>query len=186
MARSVLAIQGSPRVNGNTSCLLSQVLQGAAEAGSETQLVHLGGLTIRECDGCHACWRGRPCSKRDDLPPLLGMVVNSDVIVFGTPVYWYGPTALIKAFLDRFVFFNCPANRPLVRGKRAALVVPFEDTDEAAAAPLVQMFEASSRYLEMEWAGCLLVPGVGERGAVLQQPEQLQRARELGARLAGV
>ena len=167
MSRTLLAVQGSPRKNGNTNSLLLHLLDGAMEAGATTMLVHLAGLTIRECDGCLACWRGKPCTKHDDLPPLLEQVAAADVVVFGTPVYWYGPTGLMKLFLDRFVYFNCPEHRPLVRGKSAALVVPFEEESAAAAGPLVSMFELSLRYLEMNLVDTLLVPGSGERQAVL-------------------
>jgi multimeric flavodoxin WrbA len=51
-------------------------------------------------------------------------IIEADVIIFGTPVYWYGPTALMKAFIDRFVYFNCPENRAK-SGKAAN--IPFED-----------------------------------------------------------
>lgn len=114
---------------------------------------------------------------------LYPQIAAADVLVFGTPVYWYGPTALMKAFLDRFVYHNCPENRPQIRGKRAALAVPFEE-EESAAAPLLALFERSFRYLEIEPAGVLLAPGVGARGAILEKPECLTAAEELGRRLA--
>ena len=101
--RAVLGVVGSPRRNGNTHILVSRVLDGAGEAGALTDLVFLGDLTIGECDGCHVCWRGKPCSKCDSMNDLYPRISDSDVLVFGTPVYWFGPTALMQAFLDRFV-----------------------------------------------------------------------------------
>jgi multimeric flavodoxin WrbA len=65
---NVLGVVGSPRRNGNTHLLVSKVLEGAREKGAETDLLLLlGDLEIREWDGCHACWRGRPCPKADAL-----------------------------------------------------------------------------------------------------------------------
>ena len=55
------------------------------------------------------------------MAEVLPRLAESDALIFGTPVYWYGPTALMKAFLDRFVYFNCPQNRPQMRGKGAVL-----------------------------------------------------------------
>jgi len=180
----VLGIQGSPRKKGNTHILVEKVLDGARDTGATTDLIQLGAMTIHDCTGCHACWEGKDCSRDDDMNGVYPLIIQSDALVFGTPVYWFGPTALMKAFIDRFVYFNCPESRPMIRGKRAALVVPFEDTDLEAAAPLVAMFERSFAYLEMELTGTLLVPGVGKKGDVLEHPDQLQAAHALGQRLA--
>lgn len=180
---NILGIVGSPRRRGNTSILVARILAGAQEAGAETQTLFLGPLTIRECDGCHACWKGRECSKQDDMNAVYPKIAAADAIVFGTPVYWYGPTALMKAFIDRFVYFNCPENRPQARGKRAAIAVPLEE-DEAGADLVVSFFEKSSAYLEMDLAGKIIAPGCGEAGEVLSKPEVLDEAYELGRRLA--
>ncbi|MBN1917080.1 MAG: flavodoxin family protein [Verrucomicrobia bacterium] len=183
MAR-ILGIQGSPRKNGNTQILVERVLEGARDAGATTRMIQLGDMTIAECDGCHACWKGKECPKDDDMNAVYTTIAESDAIVFGTPVYWFGPTALLKSFIDRFVYFNCPENRAKARGKRAALIVPFEDTDLETAAPLVKMVEMSLDYVEMTLLDPLLVPGVGTRGAVLEHPDQLHAAHVLGRRLA--
>jgi multimeric flavodoxin WrbA len=148
------------------------------------EMVHLGGLQVRECDGCHACRRGRVCSKDDDMRPLYTKIATSDAIVFGTPVYWYGPTALMKAFIDRFVYFNCEANRPQVRGKKAVVAVVLEENREQTWRPVVEFFERSLAYLEMDLAGTIVVPGVGAKGAIQRKPEQLQEAWRVGQRLA--
>ena len=179
----VLGVQGSPHRNGNTHILVEKVLEGARKAGASTEMLQLGDLTIHECDGCHACWQGDECPKDDDMNGIYPRLVESDVIIFGTPVYWYGPTALMKAFLDRFVYFNCPENRAKIRGKQAVLAVPFEENDLDAAAPLVAMFEKSLAYLEMPLTAKLIVPGVGKKGEILTKPERLQEAHNLGQRL---
>ncbi len=181
----ILAVGGSPRKGGNTDLLLSKIAEGAGAAGAEVELIRLGELQIRECDGCHACWKGRPCSKKDDMLAVYPKIAASDVIVFGTPVYWYGPTALMKMFIDRFVYFNNETNRPRVRGKRAAVAVVLEETHGQTWRPVVEFFEKSLTYLEMELAGTIVVPGVGNKGEILRHPERLLEAYRLGSRLAG-
>ena len=118
------------------------------------------------------------------MNPIYPKIVGSDVIIFGTPVYWYGPTALMKAFIDRFVYFNCPENRPKIKGKAAVTIIPFEDDDLDTARPLVELFEKSFDYLEMKLIGSVVVGGVGEKGDILKKPDQLNEAYELGKRLA--
>jgi multimeric flavodoxin WrbA len=180
----VLAVVGSPRRGGNTDVLVSKIVEGATAGGAEVETVHLGELQVRECDGCHACWRRRVCSKDDDMRPLYAKIAGSDVIVFGTPVYWYGPTALMKAFIDRFVYFNCEANRAQVRGRKAVVAVVLEEDREETWRPVVEFFERSLGYLEMEPAGTIVVPGVGAKGEIRKKPEQLEEAFRLGQQLA--
>jgi multimeric flavodoxin WrbA len=182
---NILAIIGSPRQGGNTDILVGRIAAGARAGGAQVETVYLGDLHIRECDGCHACWRGRPCSKDDDMRALYPKIAASDALVLGTPVYWYGPTALMKALIDRFVYFNGAANRPMVRGKRAAAAVVLEETREETWRPVVEFFEKSLAYLEMDLAETIVVPGVGEKGAIRQQPQRLEEAYHLGARLVG-
>jgi len=181
---AVLGVVGSPRTQGNTHILVSRILEGAASEGADTRLIMLGDMHIHECDGCHACWKGLRCSKKDDMNAVYPLIAESDAIVFGTPVYWYGPTALMKALLDRFVYFNCPEHRPEIRGTRGLVAVPFEETTPKTAELVVDMFHRSFHWLEMKAAGTILAPGVGEKGDILRERAILDSAFEAGRRLA--
>ena len=182
--RRILGVVGSPRKNGNTHVLVSAMLEAAGEAGATTETLLLGDLTIRECDGCHACWSDKPCTKDDDMNDVYPSIIASDVIVFGTPVYWYGPTALMKAFIDRLVYFNCPENRAKIVGKSAVIVVPFEEDDPQTASLLIAFFERCLGYLQMDLVGKIIVPGVTRRGEVRDRSDRIEEARQLGRRLA--
>ena len=182
--KKVLGVVGSSRRNGNTHILVSKILEGAKDAGGKAELLLLKDMNIKDCDGCHACWKGKPCSKKDDMNGIYPKIIESDIIVFGTPVYWYGPTALMKAFLDRFVFFNCPENRETIKGKTAVLAIPFEEENPEAADLLVGMFEKSLDYLEMNLAGKILAPGVTLRGEIANKTVILKEGYDLGMSLA--
>jgi len=182
--KKILGVMGSPRRNGNTHILVSKILEGAEAEGAVGDILFLADVVIRECDGCHACWRGKECSKDDDMNRLYPKIIASEGIVFGTPVYWYGPTALMKGFIDRFVYFNCPEHREKIRGKPAVLAVPFEEEDHETAALLKAFFEKSLQYLEMNLIGTILVPGVSQKGEIVDKMDLLEEAYELGRRLA--
>lgn len=184
MMHKILAVVGSPRRNGNTHILVSRIVEGAESEGAVGDFLFLDEVDIHECNGCHACWEGKECSKNDGMNSIYPQIVECDGIVFGTPVYWYGPTALMKAFIDRFVYFNCPENRVKIRGKSAVLAIPFEEEDLEAAAFVVAFFEKSLRYLEMNLAGTILVPGVSRKGEILVKGDRLTEAYELGKRIA--
>jgi len=184
IANRILGVIGSPRKNGNTHILVSRILDGAEKMGATTETLFLNDLNIRECDGCHICWKGKQCSKKDDMHQVYPKIIKSDVIIFGTPVYWYGPTALMKCFIDRFVYFNCPKNRAKIRGKAAVIAVPFEENNPQTASLLVKFFEKTLRYLEMNLIGKILVPGVSRRGDISRKEDRLEDAFKLGRKLA--
>jgi NAD(P)H-dependent FMN reductase len=180
----VLGVVGSARKNGNTQILVQGILDGAKLAGAEVEILLLAGIELKDCDGCHACWRGNSCAKGDDMNDLYRKISESDVIVFGTPVYWYGPSGLMKCFLDRFVYFNCPTNRPQIKGKGVILAIPFEESDLGTAGPLVEMFQRSIRFLEMRHLGTILVPGVTIKGEVRKKDDVMKTASQLGREAA--
>ena len=182
-AMRILGVVGSPRKRGNTHILVSRILDGAREKGAKTEILFLNDFTIRECDGCHVCWKGKKCSKKDDMIKIYPKIMHSDVIIFGTPVYWYGPTALMKCFIDRFVFFNCPTNRAKIRGKSAVIAVPFEEEDPRTAQLLIKFFKKSLDYLEMNLIGTIRAPGVGKRGDILSKEDILEKGYRLGKRI---
>ena len=182
--KKFLGIMGSPRKHGNTHAMVESVLAGAKAHGATTEIVFLGDLTIKECNGCHVCWTGKACTKNDDMQKLYAKIMDSDVIVFGTPVYWYGTTALMKAFIDRFVYFNCELNRGGVRNKNAVVVVPFEEEDLATADLVLELFRKSLEFLEMNFVGHLLAPGVKRREEVAENLKLMKQGLEMGERLA--
>ncbi len=181
---NLLALLGSPRAGGNTDTLAAEVLKGAEEAGATVETVALRRLDLKPCTGCEQCWHNdRPCVLRDGMESVYEAIAAADALLFVTPVYWYGPTTLLKTMLDRFVVFNRPQGRPLIDGKPAAVVVAYEEEGPEAAEPLLRMFELSFAYLGMPFVERLVVDGVGPKGAVLERPEALASAREMGKRL---
>ena len=182
--KKILGIMGSPRKGGNTDVLVSEMLKGAKKEGAKTNKIYLKNKIIRECNGCHVCWEGKPCNKKDDMNKLYSKIAESDCIIFGTPVYWYGPTALIKAMIDRFVYFNCPENRIEIAGKSAVIIVPYEDKDPETAKPIVDFFTKCFTYLEMNFVEKVIVPGVTKRGEVTEKTDVMEQCLKIGERLS--
>ena len=106
----VIAINGSPRKNGNTAALLKHALNGAASQGTETELIHLYDLNYKGCTSCFACKlkSGKSygqCACRDDLHPLLEKISKqADVILLGSPVYFGCVSGQMRSFLERLMF----------------------------------------------------------------------------------
>ena len=180
----ITAFLGSPRAGGNTDILTEHMLKGTQDAGLETEAIALRKLKIHPCTGCDKCWtNGQPCVFKDDMDGLYDAIAGSDILVFATPVYWYSCTAIMKAFVDRLVPFNRPEGRPLIQGKQAILITAYEEDGPTAAEPLVRMFELSFDYLGLQFIDKLIVSGVGPKGAVLEKPDALKQAYEIGIEL---
>jgi multimeric flavodoxin WrbA len=183
--KRVIAFLGSPRPHGNTDTLAEAVLEGAQAAGCSAESFALRALKIHHCTGCGNCGRnGRRCIFNDDGEMLYDAMAGAEVFLFVTPVYWYGPTSIMKTFIDRLVVFNAPELRPQVRGKAAALVAAWEEKGMEAAEPMIKLFEMGFRYLELRDAGRLLLDGAGPKDAVRGMRGALERARALGRALA--
>lgn len=98
----ILAIHGSPRTLRSTTRQLTQfVLDGAAEAGAETEIVDLCDLRITPCTACEGCSFNGICVFDDDMPALVGRMKEADGIVFGSPVYIDNVSGQMKIFFDR-------------------------------------------------------------------------------------
>ena len=100
----VLAINGSPRgAKGNTEVLLVQFLKGCEEAGAEIETIYLKDKDIKHCSGCFTCWTKTPgkCIHKDDMEELLNKVMQADIMVYATPLYYYTVTGIMKDFMDR-------------------------------------------------------------------------------------
>lgn len=102
--KNILIISSSPRWGGNSDTLCDQFLQGASDAGHRVEKIFLNEKNIGFCKGCGACFDSGRCSQRDDMAGILDKLLAADVIVFGTPVYFYGMNGQMKTFLDR----TCP------------------------------------------------------------------------------
>ena len=180
-SRSILGIVGSPRRNGNTEILVDEVLKAAEQNGAVTSKVILSNLDISPCRACDVCRKKGKCVQEDDMVELFAQIEDSDVLVLGTPIYWWGPTAQFKAFLDRWYSVY---DTGIFKEKETVLVIPLEDTTESTYNPILAMFKAIMEYLHMTHVATVLAPGVLERGAVRNHQEFIDSAREIGSKLA--
>lgn len=103
MSKKVLIISSSPRKNGNSDLLCNQFLAGAQAAGHQAEKVFLKDYKINYCLGCGVCNTTHKCVQKDDMAPLLNKMVEADVIVLATPVYFYSMDGQLKTFIDRTV-----------------------------------------------------------------------------------
>lgn len=107
----ILAVNGSPRGKaGNTDTIVQNFLEGARLAGAETETVYLNEKNIRHCLGCFSCWTKTPgiCIQKDDMSALLNKLLDADLLLYATPLYFFTVSGLLKDFMDRMLPLSNP------------------------------------------------------------------------------
>ncbi len=186
----VLAFNGSPRPQGNTSIIVGAILEGATEGGAETTHVMLDELDLKGCQGCLSC-RKNPgnCARRDGLSPYLEELKSCDAVVVGCPIYMYHVAGQMKLLVDRLYSFweDMPDGgyrSTLPAGKKFALVT-------SQGYPDAEMYKKSIRWLggmvgglDMKYVGKIVHTDSAAKPAK-HDAELLEKARHIGLELAG-
>lgn len=102
MSKKILILSGSPRKGGNSDVLCDEFARGAQEAGHEVEKIRVADKKIGFCRACYACKDGK-CAIQDDMGEVLQKMIDADVLVLASPVYFYSIDAQLKAVIDRSV-----------------------------------------------------------------------------------
>ena len=181
----VVAFNGSPRKNGNTSILIRQVLSVMEDKGIETETVQVGGKPIRGCIACFKCMenKNRHCAvDKDMLNDCVDRMAVADGIILGSPTYFASMTPEIKALIDRAGMVS-RANDMMFRRKVGAAVVA------ARRAGTVHTFDSINHFFTI---GEMIVPGSSywnmgfgrEKGEVNDDAEGMAVMKTLGENMA--
>ena len=188
---NVLCVLGSPRRNGNSAIIAQRFLKAAKDRGATTQSYILNEINYKPCQACYACkTKLDHCALEDDLTPVLNALVECDVVVVATPVYFGDISAQTKAFIDRTFSFAKPdfLNRPdpvrLTPGKKMLWIITQESPEEYYS----DIFKRYGGLFET-FAGfdTHLIRGTGVEapGEVMHQDEVMVQAQEMAKKLLG-
>jgi len=106
MAAKIIALLGSPLLQGNTSRLLDRAIQGAQDAGADVEKIEVTTLNFKACREIFYCREHETCAMKDDMTDLYEKFRDIDGVIIGTPVMTMGIPGVLKSFMDRFqVYF---------------------------------------------------------------------------------
>lgn len=185
----IVAICGSPRKNGNTATLIEAVLEGAREVGASTTRFDAARMNIGDCDADRACLQSAQagCILQDDMQEIYEALRSADAWVFGCPVYFWNVAAPLKRVIDRlYAFYTEDGGWHLgLEGKRRGAVIvvqaePEQETPRRNADYLASVL----RDLNVKLVGDLAESSLENLEDAAGRPELLERARELGRRIA--
>ena len=176
MSKKVLILSGSPRKAGNSDILCDRFMQGAIEAGHEVEKIRVSEMKIGFCSGCYYCVKsGGVCAKKDDMAELLQKMIDADVIVLASPVYFYSIDAQLKALIDRTV-----ARWTEVKDKEFYYIMTSADDSTEAQERTLECFRGYADCVEgAKEMGVIYGVGVYMPGEILNTPAY-NEAYEMG------
>ena len=148
---NVLILNGSPRKKGNTSHALQAIADGLAPRHSVESL-NVYDYTFRPCRNCDACKRnGGNCIQADDTVKIINKVTDADLVIFGSPVYWWGISAQLKDVVDKF-YSRDGESAPTLRGKKKIGIVACgaETVDDPEYKLISDQFHCIANFLGWE------------------------------------
>jgi multimeric flavodoxin WrbA len=181
----VIGINGSSRLDGNTSILIKTVFGELQKHGIETELIQLGGRAVRGCMACRSCFNNKnnQCVLKEDLVnECMAKMIEADGVILGSPVYFTDVSAEMKALIDRAGFISM-ANGGLLKHKVGAAVTAVRRGGATHAFDTMnhfmhisQMFMVGASYWNMGYGR--------EIGEVENDEEGIRNMKVLGENMA--
>ena len=176
----ITVLTGSPRKNGTSNYMADEFIRGAQDSGHEVYRFHSARKEVKNCLGCNACGMGiKPCIHKDDFIELKEHLLNSDIIAFITPMYYFGMSSTLKKVIDRFYSIDPQLKEKSNKGILISVQHAPVDTVKDA---LNNHYQAILSWLNIKNAGIINAIGI-ESVEQLKQTEYPKRAYELGKSL---
>ena len=186
----VLGIFGSPRKGGNTELLLEEALRGAEKEGADVERLHVASFHITPCTECLQCLEKGECVVQDDMQKIYPKLLESDIIILASPIFFYGITAWAKAVVDRsqalwarkYVLKDPSLGKEGKRRKGFLISVggtKGQKVFEGAILTAKYFFDV----LNADYVGELVFRNMDAKGDILKQPDALRQAFESGRKL---
>lgn len=175
----IVVLEGSPNRKGSSNILADCFRQGAEEAGHTVEIIDTAHANIHPCTGCIHCGYEGPCMQKDDVEEIRRKILDADMMVFVTPLYYYGMSAQLKTMIDRFCAFNSSIQR---KHMKSALLAVAWNSDNWTFQALEAHYKTLVQYLNLEDMGMVLGTGCGTT-SMTQHSQFPKQAYQLGNRL---
>ena len=149
----ITILNGSPR-KGNTAAMAAAFAEGAQAAGHEVEILQVGKMKIAgclACEYCHGKGQGK-CIQKDDMEKVMPAYLDSDMIVFASPIYYFDMTAQLLAAIQRVYAIGKPA-----KAARAALMLSSASPNPFEGA--IATYKTMVGYMGLEIAGIITAAG---------------------------
>lgn len=178
MSKKVLVLSGSPRKGGNSDLLCDEFIKGASESGNKAEKIRVAEKNIGYCKGCYACADSGVCVIKDDMAEILQKIIDADVIVLASPVYFYSIDAQLKALIDRTV-----ARWTEVKDKEFYYIMTAADSSKNSMEATLACFRGYADCVNgAKEKGVIYGTGVYEKGEIIKT-DFMKDAYEMGKKI---
>ncbi len=177
MSKKVLILSGSPRSGGNSDLLCNEFMRGARESRNAVEKIRVAEKNVGYCRACYFCRKsGGECIMKDDMAEILQKMIDADVIVLASPVYFYSIDAQLKAVIDRTV-----ARWLEVKGKEFYYIMTAADDDRTSMETTLACFRGYADCVNgAKERGIIYGTDVYEKGKIKDTPA-MKQAYEMGS-----
>ena len=182
----VVGIVGSPRKNGNVDTLVNAALDGAKEAGMETEIFHLADMKLQGCVSCMRCKKEGICKFDDDVWKVLTAMRDADAVVLGAPIYYFQLNSQTRTLLDRsFAFLRPDFSTRWNPGKKLILITSQGSPDAAAFAGVHKELTTIFQHMGgFKIVGDITMTGGNDPSAIKSRQDLVDAAKQAGQKLA--
>jgi len=189
----IVSVLGSPRENANSSMIANRFCATAQKCGAESKsFVSLNDLDYRGCQGCMLCkTKLDKCALKDDLTDVLEAIRETDVLLLGSPVYYWDVSGQLKCFLDRTFsylvpdFYTNPVKSRLTPGKKLVLILAQANPDESMFTNIFLKFDYFFKSYGFSETHLIRACGVGAPGEVGNRADVMTLAEQTAEKLCG-
>ena len=175
MAKRVLILSGSPRKGGNSDLLCDEFMRGAMDAGHKVEKIRVQEKNISGCLGCCACQNTKVCVIKDDMTEIMKKMIDCDVMVLASPVYFYSVSSQLKAVIDRSF-----SRGTEVKNKEMYYIMTAAEVEKEATDTTLACFRGYAACVEgATEKGVIYGTGVYQAGEI-KGTKHMQYAYEMG------
>ena len=154
----IIILAGSPHKKGTSNTLVAEFVRGAVESGKQVEIIDLAHIDIHPCMGCDACGMNGDCIQKDKGNEILNKIIDSDAIIFSSPVYYYNISSQLKMMIDRFYAKTIKITN---KNLKAGVIMTAWNHDDWTYEAIDKYFDILFDYMHFKDSGRIYGKGCG-------------------------
>ena len=181
----VVCVLGSPKSDGNTFAIVSEIVRALKQCDAQVSMHHLGSLNIGYCTGCKSCDLTGKCAQDNDVHKVVDDMFGADLVIVASPSYWGDVTGQMKVFIDRCTPYSNtnPARVPVLSKPKGIAVAARAGGSKSENMNLIRTISHFSEHLEVPLIAHFTSEGIDSKKDLALRPDILSDAYEFGKQI---
>lgn len=162
----IIGISGSPRKNGNTESMINYISKE-----NQLEIIRLYEKKLNPCTACNGCSKTGECIIKDDMLSIMHQIEQADIVILGSPIYWWNVSAPFKTFVDRWYSKNV---RSIISSKKIILAFSMADSSDETSKWALGSLKDSLEYIGADVIGTIVGKGLWEKNDIENHKELIK------------